>query len=341
MPMLAARPAIRRPLNSPPPRSTQANLCAASSCSWRCALRLAARWMLRMSPAIVCAVASSSSLRAEPGDARQPSPDKSGYTLFNATPGSLLREFTTDRPDVTESPITVDAGHFQVELSFVEYGRDRDHGTNNDEFDVLPFNFKVGLLNNVDLQFVLTPYVNDRTQTSATPPGSAATEHRGGASNFAMRFKINFWGNDGLSPTFGDTAFGFMPFISFPTGTNGLGSDHVEGGLIFPLAIALPGKFDLGLMAEVDFARNEADTAYGIEFVHTATLDHKLFGPLGGYIEYVGVAPRETGGGYQASFSSGLTCALGANAQWDAGVLVGLDRRAQDLRLFSGFSIRY
>lgn len=41
-------------------------------------------------------------------------PDKSGYSLFKPTPRQFMRELTTDRPDQTESPYTVDAGHFQV-----------------------------------------------------------------------------------------------------------------------------------------------------------------------------------------------------------------------------------
>ncbi|MEO8821382.1 MAG: hypothetical protein ABI267_05890 [Ginsengibacter sp.] len=40
---------------------------------------------------------------------------KSGYTIFNPTPKKLMRDFETDRPDVTESAYTVDAGHFQLE----------------------------------------------------------------------------------------------------------------------------------------------------------------------------------------------------------------------------------
>ena len=36
--------------------------------------------------------------------------DKSGYTLLTATPANLMRDMSTDRPDQTESPYTVDAG---------------------------------------------------------------------------------------------------------------------------------------------------------------------------------------------------------------------------------------
>ena len=48
--------------------------------------------------------------------------DKSSYTLFNPTPDRLLRDMTTDRPDVTESPFTVDAGHIQIESNLFGYG---------------------------------------------------------------------------------------------------------------------------------------------------------------------------------------------------------------------------
>src|SRR5262245_66185319 len=53
-------------------------------------------------------------------------PDKSIYDLFHPTPNELMREMSTDRPDQTESPYTVDAGHFQVEMDLVSGGFDRD-----------------------------------------------------------------------------------------------------------------------------------------------------------------------------------------------------------------------
>ncbi|MEE9212565.1 MAG: hypothetical protein V3U29_07920, partial [Phycisphaeraceae bacterium] len=41
---------------------------------------------------------------------QQGAADKNGYHLFNPTPRHLMRDLSADRPDVTESPITVDAG---------------------------------------------------------------------------------------------------------------------------------------------------------------------------------------------------------------------------------------
>src|SRR5213592_1877389 len=53
------------------------------------------------------------------------SKNKGHYTIFNPVPGDLLRELTPDRPDKTESPYTVDAGHFQLEMDVLNYTYDR------------------------------------------------------------------------------------------------------------------------------------------------------------------------------------------------------------------------
>ena len=51
------------------------------------------------------------------------STDKSQYDLFNPTPSELMRELSPDRPDATESPLTVDAGHFVIEASIFDWRR--------------------------------------------------------------------------------------------------------------------------------------------------------------------------------------------------------------------------
>ena len=70
-----------------------------------------------------------------------------------------MREMDTDRPDQTESPYTVDAGHFQVEMDLATHTLDHDTAHGNDvkttRLAVAPMNVKVGLLNNVDLQLLV------------------------------------------------------------------------------------------------------------------------------------------------------------------------------------------
>lgn len=206
-------------------------------------------------------------------DATNETVDKSAFSLFNPTTREAMREMSTDRPDITESPITVDAGHFQFELSFFHYAYNDDGGVQTNAFGVLPSNIKVGLLNNVDIQFVFTPYEHDRFRVD----GQNDTVD-GFSDDTQLRLKMNFWGNDGPDPTFGKTAFAFMPFVKFLTGSGDLSNDRVKGGLSFPFAFSLPGDWDVGVMAEIDFTYNEARDRYGVDFVHSVTASHGVPG---------------------------------------------------------------
>ncbi len=179
-----------------------------------------------------------------------PTPDKGGYTLFNPVPNASLRELSPDRPDKTESPYTVDAGHFQLEMDFANYTYNQSDGTTTKAWNVAPVNFKVGLLNNVDLQFVFDNYLHVRTDDRVA--GISVTQS--GVGDFTTRLKVNLWGDDG-----GQTAFALLPFVKFPTSTDHLGNNAVEGGIIFPLAVKLPGDFDLGLETAVSCLRDESD----------------------------------------------------------------------------------
>jgi hypothetical protein len=256
--------------------------------------------------------------------------DKSRYTLFNPTPREQMRDMATDRPDTTESPITVDAGHFQAELSLVEWTHDEDGGIEADQINVLPMNLKLGLANNADLQLVLDPYVNVRVKFDGG--GSARVD---GLGDTQLRLKYNLWGNDG-----GDTALALMPFIKFPTASDDLGNDHVEGGLIIPLAISLPAGFELTTMAEFDILRNESDDDYGWGVLHTVSLSHDLVGDLAGFVEYIGFAPVDLGIGYQAAVGAGLTYGLNPDVQLDAAVTMGISESAEDFNLRIGLSFR-
>jgi hypothetical protein len=244
--------------------------------------------------------------------------------------GGAGRPLSTDRPDVTESPYTVEAGRFQAEISFFEYSRDEDRGIRTEALSVLPANLKVGLLESLDLQLVLNPRQSVRTR------GRGISTRERGWGDTEVRAKLSLWGNDG-----GRTAFGVMPFVRFPTAAEGLGDSHRSGGLILPLAIRdLPGGLDLGAMAELDVDRE--DGAARASLVHSVTCGHDLpGGKLAGYVEYVGVVPLRGGRAYLAYLDLGATYALRRDVQLDAGLDVGLSRAADDLTLFAGLSFRH
>jgi hypothetical protein len=241
---------------------------------------------------------------------------------------------STDRPDMTESPYTVDAGHFQLELSVLDYTRDRgnDEGVTAESLAIMPMLLKAGLLPNLDLQLGLDPYTRQRSKERA----SGAREDAEGFGDILIRAKLNLWGNDA-----GSTALAVMPFVKFPTAGSGLGTGNVEGGLIVPFAVALDEHWSLGLMAEVDLVQSSDGQGLDVELLHTATVGRPIVGELAGFVEYAGVLALEGDGPYRAFFNTGLTYGLTPNVQLDAGVRVGLNRAAEDLGVFAGVSLRY
>jgi hypothetical protein len=257
--------------------------------------------------------------------------DKSGYTLFRPTPDGLLRELTTDRPDKTESPITVDAGHFQLEMDFATYTFDRTKHETTKAWAVVPTNFKVGILNNIDLQVVVQTY-----NTQTTENRDAGSKHRvSGFGDVTLRCKTNFWGNDrGLS------AFGMMPFVKLPTAADGIGNGAVEGGVILPFLVRLPADWEIGMDMVVGHIRNEARGGYHQEAIQSVTVGHDI-GKWSGYLELFSLVSNEPHAGWVATVDCGLSYRLTRDLQLDAGVNIGLTSAADDVNPFVGLSVRY
>ena len=264
------------------------------------------------------------------------SPDKSGYHLFNPTPRVLMREMSTDRPDKTESPYTVDAGHFQIEMDVFTYSYDRYNSERRDvsaeSLSIAPVNLKAGLFNNVDLQLVLETYTSVRIHDR----DAGTVEKQRGLGDVTPRLKFNLWGNDG-----GPTAFAVMPYVKLPTNQDRLGNNSVEGGVIFPLAVALPHDFGLGVMTQFDFIRDEDDGGHHPEFVNSITLSHDLGGELGGYVEFFSVVSAESNSPWVGTVDVGFTYGLTEDIQLDAGVNIGATRSAEDWNPFLGISWRF
>lgn len=242
---------------------------------------------------------------------------------MNPKPAAELREMTTDRPDKTESPVTADAGHIQIETDLVNWSHDRSAGTTMDGIDFGATNFKVGLSRWLDVQAVVQTYHYERTRADGH------TDTDDGFGDITLRTKINLWGNDG-----GRTAFAIMPFVTLPTARGDFGVTGTEGGVILPLAIEISEGWGLGLMTEVDFG----DSTH---WVNSITLGHDLTERLGMYVEFFSDVPMEDSPAWVGTVDVGFTYAVTANVRLDAGVNFGVTDAADDINPFVGFSVRF
>src|SRR3954471_3984147 len=199
--------------------------------------------------------------------------DKSLYNLFNPTPRELMREMSTDRPDKTESPFTVDAGHFQIESDLFVYARDHDTANraniSGDAWSLVTLNLKAGLCNFSDLQVVLFPYSHVRNHDRI----AGTIGHQSGFGDVLTRLKVNIGGNDGVN-----TAGAIMPYVKWPTSQDDLGNRAIEGGVILPVAFELPAGFSGSVMTQFDWLQDVDLHDYHPEFVNTITFSRNVIG---------------------------------------------------------------
>jgi hypothetical protein len=262
-------------------------------------------------------------------------PDKSQYNLFNPTPKALMREMSADRPDKTDSPFTVDAGHFQLEMDFANLTYNRPNSERGNvrftAVEAAPMDLKVGLLNDLDFELLYTSYRWEKTDDR----DAGTVDRRSGFDGITPRLKLNVVGNDG-----GFFALGLIPFVRLPLGQGRLGSDSVEGGLVIPYAFDIPG-WDVGLQTAVQFNRNEVGNRYHTEIENSVSVGHRIIGKLSLAAEFFGSVSTETGAGWVGTFDTWLTYQVNDNLRFDGGIFIGVTPAADDWHPFVGMTRRF
>jgi Putative MetA-pathway of phenol degradation len=260
--------------------------------------------------------------------------DKSGYSLANPTPDRLLREMTTDRPDITEVPFTVDAGRVQVETTAVGFVRSRPdaEGTVSQGYDFVGSNVRIGLTSDLEATVIVSPYARQRL----TGPMGAVTASGPGA--VVLRAKWNLWGND----TFGkssSTAFAVLPYVSLPTEThNGISPAALDGGLQTFLAVDLGGGFSLGTNTGIHSVQNMDEPGRHLETTASATVG---YGWTEKFSTYGEVATRTGLRGGIGLVGGGFAIRVTPNLQLDGGINFGVTAASARYAPFVGLSARF
>ncbi len=257
-------------------------------------------------------------------------PDKNRYWLLYPTPPDQMRAFSTDRPTKSNVPYTVDAGHFQYETDLANYTHQVSGSTRIDTLLVPNPTFKVGLTNNVDLE-VNVPFAGVHTF------GSGPATTLWGIGDTFVRSKINLWGNDG-----GNTAAAVIPFVKAPSAPIGIGNGAVEGGLIGPLAVALPYSFTLVLVPEVDVLKNVADDGRHGNYVFDVNLSREVIKNVTAYVELWSDYNADPALGVTLmSFDTAVAWVFLPNAQIDFGANFGITRATPAVQVYTGLSQRF
>jgi hypothetical protein len=153
--------------------------------------------------------------------------DKTHYHLFNPTPRKYMRPMVPDRPGITESPYSVDAGHFQYETDVLRLLTRREGPTHGHDWYVNHFLAKIGLTDRTDFLVALDTYTYshnfDDSQGGASPFDQNQL-HRG-VGDITLRLKHTLIGDDDSRG-----ALGLVGYVQLPTG-GAVGDGGYEPGL--------------------------------------------------------------------------------------------------------------
>ena len=247
-------------------------------------------------------------------------------TASGAASSRTLRELTTDRPDATESPFTVDAGHVQLEMDALSYTRNRLDGVRTTEWVYAPFNLRYGLTPMLEAGIFVVPHLRVTEQDRQGPKQTFR-----GVGDTTLRMKVNLRGNDG-----GATAFGLMADLKLPTAADGLGNDRTEGALSFPIAYEVGAGWEGAAMTAIEFVHTGSGRR--AVWANTITFARDIAPDVGGFLELTSATGD---GGHVATFNFGVTRPLDPRTQLDCGVNIGLTRNAPDLTVFAGLSRKF
>jgi hypothetical protein len=236
------------------------------------------------------------------------------------------RPLTTDRPDATDSPYTIEPGHVQLEMDFASWTKASVAGARLTETDLVPFNLRFGIESDLELAIMAQPY---RRDNASFPAGPGAKQY--GFGDMIARVKLNLLGNDS-----GDFGLGAIADLKLPTGSGGIGNGKFEGGMAVPFASKLAGGWTGGAMTAFDFVYDGG--GYQLAWRNSATFSHEIGPETSGFLELA----SETGvGTHVATFDTGISHQVGKNTEFDVGVNLGLSRAAPDVRLFAGMAHRF
>lgn len=268
---------------------------------------------------------------AESGETE--SADKSRYTLFDPTPERLMRDLTTDRPDTTETPFTVDAGHVQIEQNLLGYFRSRAdfEGTIANTFDIVTSNIRIGVTNSAEFDVLVRPHGVFRTQAL----------RRSGPGGLDLRAKFTLWGNDTFEEA-GATALAMLPYVTIPIDrTNGIGPEVVGGGMVAEFAVKFNNTFNLGINANAFYTKDSGSSDYYAVYMLSASLGQVWTEKFGTYYEVIAGFDRSDPLGEAVLLGGGITYKVTPNVQIDGGVNLGVTPAAPRINPFVGLTTRF
>ncbi|MDB5267748.1 MAG: hypothetical protein JWP58_788 [Hymenobacter sp.] len=257
--------------------------------------------------------------------------DSAHFSWRKPVPRNRLRELQPDRPGITESPFTVDAGHAQLEvdgLRLLNSGSGNDDKTR--ELHAAYTMLKLGLSRRTDVQLEVPIYSIAKQRPAGTDEWQ---ERHAGFGDVTLRVKHNFLGDD----QDGKLAMAVIGYVRLPTG-GPVGDGGTEYGVVLPIDVELSDQINLEAQLETDLNYDREQATRYLGLMPSAALEWDFAKKVGVVIEGVTQWNTEQRR-WQASTNIAPIFKVTDNFQLDFGTHIALNRLS-DHQYFVGFTLR-
>lgn len=238
--------------------------------------------------------------------------------------------FCPNRPSLGASACTTEPGQAQIEMSGLDWERDKRAGEQRDTFLMGDTIARFGIFAQTELQLAWTPYGIERTRDAV-----GAISHERGVGDVTVALRQNFKNPDGKS-----LSFGVQPFVTLPVGRQPIGEGDWSAGVIVPITYDLSDDLNLQFTGEVDAAADDDGDGRHLAYSGIIGLSRELGDQVTANGEFM-LEQDDDPGGHQTRAFAGVSMAFHPAKTWQIDVLgvAGLNRDAPDFRLVVGGAI--
>ena len=243
--------------------------------------------------------------------------------LFSTLFAQAVPEMVTDRPDQTESSVTIPRGWLQIETGAL---MEHDSPTEDNNITNLVYNtslLRYGLFDNTEIRFG-AEYMQQKVEVGSTE----ITES--GLAPVVVGFKTRFTEEKGLMPE-----LAFLGHLTLPK----IGADEFQTDYLIPdFRIAGTKTLNDQFSAAFNIGGEWNGVAPNTNIFYSFVIGAGIHNKIAGFIEVYGYVIEEFSPDHR--FDTGLTYLINDDFQLDISGGVGINDKAPDYFISGGLSYR-
>jgi hypothetical protein len=237
----------------------------------------------------------------------------------------------TDRPDFTESSVTVGRGLTQLEFGYT-YFYDTAGGTSVRSETYPELLIRRGIWKDWLELRIAWSYAEERTRTEGMTVSGFS-----GSEDLSLGVKLALTGQEGLLPE-----MAIVPQFSIPSGSAGLRDNEVLPGLAWFYGWDITDGLSTAGGSQILGGLDEATGRDFAIYAQSWTVGFSLTERLASYLEWFAFVPSGADSEQPQHFlNGGFTYQLNNDLQLDVRGGVGLNEAAEDFFLGTGWAVRY